>query len=182
MKRLLANWGEGGGSSMRRVALAPAVLVIAIVTALPAGASPLIETFPVSFTLSSATCSNLPSGTTISGSGVEKSITIERTNASGVTTVINATHAHGTSTDQDGNVYVFDYSNQFRVSNTVASPDVFTGLMTDHFSNSGSGPAKLNNGFVANVTFTPTSFSVVPISSFGDPLSFPDGATHCDPL
>ena len=45
--------------------------------------------------------------------------------------------------------------------------------MTDHFSNSGSGPAKLNNGFVANVTFTPTSFSVEPISSFGDPLSFP---------
>jgi len=77
---------------------------------------------------------------------------------------------------------VFDYSNESRVSNTVASPDVFTGLMTDHFSNSGSGPAKLNNGFVANVTFTPTSFSVEPISSFGDPLSFPDGAAHCDPL
>jgi hypothetical protein len=54
--------------------------------------------------------------------------------------------------------------------------------MTDHFSNSGNGPAKLNNGFVANVTFTPTSSSVVPISAFGDPLSFPDGATHCDPL
>jgi hypothetical protein len=162
--------------------LVPAILVIALVTALPAGASPLAETFPVSFTLSSATCSNLPSGTTLTGSGVETSITTERTNASGVTTVINATHAHGTSADQDGNVYVFDYSNEFRVSNTVASPDVFTGLMTDHFSNSGSGPAKLTNGFVANVTFTPTSFSVVPISSFGDPLSFPDGATHCDPL
>ena len=167
---------------MRRLALVPAILVIALVTALPAGASPLIETFPVNFTLSSATCSNLASGTTISGSGNAKSITTERTNASGVTTVINATHAHGTSTDQAGNVYVFDYSNEFRVSNTVASPDVFAGLMTDHFSNSGSGPAKLSNGFVANVTFTPTSFSVVPISSFGDPLSFPDGATHCDPL
>jgi hypothetical protein len=167
---------------MRRLALVPAILVAALLVALPAGASPLVETFPVTFTLSSAQCSNLPSGTTLTGSGIAKSITIERTNASGVTTVINATHAHGTSTDQAGNVYVFNYSNEFRVSNTVADPDVSTGLMTDHFSNSGSGPAKLNNGFVANVTFTPSSFSVVPISSFGDPLSFPDGAAHCDPL
>jgi hypothetical protein len=167
---------------MRRLALVPAILVAALLVALPAGASPLVETFPVTFTLSSAQCSNLPSGTTLTGSGIAKSITIERTNASGVTTVINATHAHGTSTDQAGNVYVFNYSNEFRVSNTVADPDVFTGLMSDHFSNSGSGPAKLNNGFVANVTFTPSSFSVVPISSFGDPLSFPDGAAHCDPL
>jgi hypothetical protein len=167
---------------MRRLALVPAILVTALVAALPAGASALIETFPVSFTLSSATCSNLSSGTTLTGSGIGKSITTERTNASGVTTVINATHAHGTSTDQAGNVYTFDYSNEFRVSNTGASPEVFTGLMTDHFSNSGSGPAKLNNGFVANVTFTPTSFSAVPISSFGDPLSFPDGGAHCDPL
>jgi hypothetical protein len=167
---------------MRRLALVPAILVAALLVALPAGASALVETFPVSFTLSSAQCSNLPSGTTLTGSGIAKSITIERTNTSGVTTVINATHAHGTSTDQAGNVYVFNYSNEFRVSNTVADPDVSTGLMTDHFSNSGSGPAKLNNGFVANVTFTPSSFSVVPISSFGDPLSFPDGAAHCDPL
>jgi hypothetical protein len=167
---------------MRRLALVPAILVAALLVALPAGASALVETFPVSFTLSSAQCSNLPSGTTLTGSGIAKSITIERTNTSGVTTVINATHAHGTSTDQAGNVYVFNYSNEFRVSNTVADPDVSTGLMSDHFSNSGSGPAKLNNGFVANVTFTPSSFSVVPISSFGDPLSFPDGAAHCDPL
>jgi hypothetical protein len=167
---------------MRRLVLGPVVLIVALAFALPAGASPLIETFPVSFTLSSAECSNLAAGTTLTGSGIEKSITTERT-AGGVTTVINATHAHGTSTDQDGNVYVFDYSNEFRVSNTAADPDTFTGLMTDHFSNSGPGPAKLNNGFVANLTtdFT-TFFSFTPISSFGDPLSFPDGAAHCDPL
>ena len=80
--------------------------------------------------------------------------------------------------------YVFDYSNQSRVSNSVASPDIFTGLMTDHFSNSGSGPAKLNNGFVANVTFGPGEFdfAVDPISSFGDPLNFTDGTAACDPL
>jgi hypothetical protein len=95
---------------------------------------------------------------------------------------MNATHIHGTSTDQAGNVYVFDYSNEFRVSNTIADPGVFSGLMTDHFSNSGSGPAKLNNGFVANITFIDDSVLVTPISSFGDPLDFTTGAPHCDPL
>ena len=168
--------------SMRRLALVPAVLVIALVAALPAGASPVRT--ERTFTLTSETCPNLATGTILEGTGIESSITIERTNASGVTTIINATHTHGTSTDQDGNVYVFDYSNESRVSNSVASPDVFTGLMTDHFSNSGSGTAKLNNGFVANVTFGPGEFdfAVDPISSFGDPLDFTDGTAACDPL
>jgi hypothetical protein len=168
--------------AMRRLALVPAVLVMAVAFAIPAGASPLIETFPVKFTIPSGQCSNLADGTTLTGSGIEKSITKEKT-AGDITTIINATHAHGTATDQDGNVYVFNYSNEFRVSNTAGDPDIFTGLMTDHFSNSGRGPAKLNNGFVANITtdFT-TFFTLVPISSFGDPLSFPDGAAHCDPL
>jgi hypothetical protein len=168
--------------SMRRLALVPAVLVIAVVAALPAGASPVRT--ERTFTLTSETCPNLATGTILEGTGIESSITIERTNASGVTTIINATHTHGTSTDQDGNVYVFDYSNESRVSNSVASPDVFTGLMTDHFSNSGGGPAKLNNGFVANVTFGPGEFdfAVDPISSFGDPLNFDDGTAACDPL
>ena len=168
---------------MRRLALVP-VFLMTVLFAFPAGASPLVETFPVTIGLSSAQCSHLAPGTTLTGSGTEKSITTVRTSASGVTTIMNTSHAHGTSTDQDGNVYVFDYSNEFRGSNTVADPGLFTGLMTDHFSNSGSGPAKLNNGFVANITFAPdfSSFSAVPISSFGDPLSFPDGAAHCDPL
>jgi hypothetical protein len=167
---------------MRRLALVPAVLAMAVAFAIPAGASPLIDTFPVSFTIPSGQCSNLAAGTTLTGSGIGKSITIEKT-AGDITTIINATHAHGTATDQDGNVYVFNYSNHFRASNTAADPDTFSGLMTDHFSNSGRGPAKLNNGFVANITtdFT-TFFTLVPISSFGDPLSFPDAAAHCDPL
>jgi hypothetical protein len=167
---------------MRRLALVPAVLAMAVAFAIPAGASPLIDTFPVSFTIPSGQCSNLAAGTTLTGSGIGKSITREKT-AGDITTIINATHAHGTATDQDGNVYVFNYSNEFRVSNTAADPDTFSGLMTDHFSNSGRGPAKLNNGFVANITtdFT-TFFTLVPISSFGDPLSFPDAAAHCDPL
>jgi hypothetical protein len=167
--------------SMRRLALVPAVLIVALVVALPAGASPARR--DVVFTLTWETCPNLATETILEGRGIESSITIERSSG-GVTTTINATHTHGTTTDQDGNVYVFNYSNEFRVSNTLASPDVFTGLMTDHFSNSGSGPAKLNNGFVANVTFGPGEFdfAVDPISSFGDPLNFTDGTAACDPL
>jgi hypothetical protein len=173
---------------MRRIAVLPAIVVLVVGfgvgTALPAGAGALVETFPVSFTVSSANCSNLPDGTTITGSGIEKSITTFRTDGAGVTTTINATHAHGTATDQDLNVYVFDYSNEFRASNTVAEPDLISGLMTDHFSLSGSGPATLNNGFVASFTAAAdfSSFSATPISSFGDPISFPDAAAHCDPL
>ena len=167
---------------MRRLAVISAILVGTLIVAIPAQASPLIETFEAGFTLSSATCSNLASGTTLTGEGIGRSISTERTSASGVTTIMNATHIHGTSTDQAGNVYVFDYSNEFRVSNTIADPGVFSGLMTDHFSNSGSGPAKLNNGFVANITFIDDSVLVTPISSFGDPLDFTTGAPHCDPL
>jgi hypothetical protein len=176
--------GKGEEVSMRRLALVPAVLIVALVVALPATASPSIVTTPSSFTLSAEQCPNLASGTTLEGSGIEKAIETVRTDANGVTTIINATHTHGSTTDQDGNVYVFDYSNEFRVSNTLASPDVFTGLMTDHFSNSGPGPAKLSNGFVANVTFGPGEFdfTVDPISSFGDPLNFDDGSARCDPL
>jgi hypothetical protein len=167
--------------SMRRLALISAVLIVALVVALPAGASPARR--DVEFTLTWETCPNLPTGTILEGEGTESSITIQRT-AGGVTTTINATHTHGITTDQDGNVYVFNYSNEFRVSNSLTSPDISTGLMTDHFSNSGSGPAKLNNGFVANVTFGPGEFdfAVDPISSFGDPLNFTDGTAACDPL
>jgi hypothetical protein len=141
-----------------------------------------IETTPVSFVMSSATCPNLPSGTTVTGAGPEKSTTIDK-QRHGVETTINTTHAHGRATDQDGNSYVFNYSNHFRASNTAANPDQFAGKMVDSFSLAGSGPAKLHNGFLA--TFTTdfsTFFSFDPIHARGDPIGFPDGAAHCDPL
>jgi hypothetical protein len=174
---------------MRRITFVSAMAAVLAIFGLgapPASARPFVETFPVGFELSSDTCSKLPAGTTIEGSGTEKSITTVRTNASGITTVMNATHAHGTATDQDGNVYVFDYSNEFRATNTLAYPDVISGLMTDHFVLAGRGPTKLNNGFVSEFTaaadFSFFSLSSDPIHSHGDPLSFPDGAAHCDPL
>jgi len=174
---------------LRRIAVVSAIVVLVmglgVTSALPASARAFVETHQVSFTLTSATCSNLPGGTTIAGSGTEKSITTFRTDGASIM-VVNATHAHGTATDQNGNVYVFDYSNEFRASNSAAHPDVLSGLMTDHFSLSGSGPATLNNGFVARFTAAPDFsfflFSDHPIHSRGDPITFPDGVAHCDPL
>src|ERR1700730_18463980 len=84
-------------------------------------------TFPSPFVMSSVTCANLPAGTTITATGVETSKTTTRTGRSGVTTVTNRSHASGTAVDQNGNAYVFDYLNTFRVSNTVAVPGIYSG-------------------------------------------------------
>jgi hypothetical protein len=140
-----------------------------------------VDTFPVSFVLTSTTCSNLPSGTELMGSGTGKSITTTRTDQDGVVTVRNSTHSHGTATDQDGNTYVFNYSNEFRAT---VDGNVFSGFMTDAFAVAGAGPARLNNGFVGHFVSDFSSFFTVPevISSHGDPLDFVTGAVHCDPL
>jgi hypothetical protein len=160
-------------------------------------------TFPSPFTILSADCGYLPAGTTITATGFETSITTTRPGRDGVTTVKNRSHATGTAVDQNGNAYVFDYLNTFRVSNTVAVPGIYSGLMFDSFSllpvesdesehagdseHGGHGLAHLRNGFVAifttDLNFSPTGFfNFQRISSFGDPISFPDGAAHCDPL
>jgi hypothetical protein len=131
--------------------------------------------------LSNATCQFVPAGTTISWTGPERSQTIVRTDASGVTTVSVVSHAAGTATDNHGNSYAFDYSNAFRVTNSVADPSTFSGSMTDHFSL--AGPAlNLNNGFIANLTTDlATFFSFDFINSRGDPIDS-QGNAHCDPL
>jgi hypothetical protein len=173
---------------MKRLAItASAVLMLMLAGALPvAAAGATVETFPVTFTITSAQCSNLPAGTTITGSGMETSITTVRTDESGVTTIVNSTHAQGTATDNLGNTYVFNYANSFRVSNTVATPDTFSGNMTDTFSLAGSGPAHLHNGFSAGLTsndgFATVTWNVN--NSRGDPISFASGpvVAHCDPL
>jgi hypothetical protein len=161
---VVASLGFGGGS------------------ALAAGGGATVDTFPVNFVLSSATCSNLPDGTTITGSGTETSMTTIRTDRSGVTMIVNATHARGIATDQAGNEYVFNYSNEFRVSDTTANPGTFSGLMTDSFSLSGSGPARLSNGFTAGITTDFASFGFQELNSRGDPIDFATGTAICDPL
>jgi hypothetical protein len=169
---------------MKRFGIAAAAVIALVLAGSALAAAPTIESLSPSFVLSSATCGYLPAGTTITapeGSGTGTSITSVRTDRNGVTTIMNTTHEYGTATDQDGNSYVYEYSNSFRVSN-ASDPNVFTGLMTDHFSLSGPGPARLTNGFTATFTTDFASFTFSAISSHGDPIDFATGAAHCDPL
>lgn len=164
-------------------AVSVAAFGLASGSAFAGGGGATIETFPVSFVMTSATCSNLPAGTTLTATGTEKSITVVKTSKSGITRIHNTSHATGTVTDQAGNTYVFDYSNDFNVSNTAANPALFSGIMNDHFSLAGNGPARLSNGFQGVFT---TDFallaSITPLHSRGDPIDFATLAAHCDPL
>ena len=84
--------------------------------------------------------------------------------------------------DYDDNTYVFDYSNSFNISD-AGSPGVFSGIMNDHFSLAGNGPADLHNGFQAVITTDFSSFFTFdPLKSFGDPFDFAAGLNRCDPL
>jgi hypothetical protein len=168
---------------MKRMAVAVAcavVFVIGVERVLVARGAD-VTSFPVSFVITSANCSELPPGTTITGSGVEKSVTTTLT-INGVAIIINSSHASGTATDQDGNTYVFQYSNDFRA--TVGAGGVLSGPMNDAFTLAGPGPARLSNGFTG--TFSSdfaTFFSIDPVvRSYGDPVDFVTGASHCDPL
>src|SRR5439155_26225528 len=109
----------------KRVLVLSAALLAMCVAAGSAGAGlggpPSVQT--VSFVggagLSSATCAFVPAGTTISWTGPERSTTIVRTDATGVTTVQVVSHASGPAAANNGNSYAFNYSNAFRVSNSV---------------------------------------------------------------
>jgi hypothetical protein len=174
----------------RLVALLAAVVALAVgVGAVAAADGAGVQTRTVSFVLNTASCGNLAPGTSIMGSGTERSITTVRTDRHDVTTISNYTYASGTADDGHGNIYVFHYRNRFRVTNSAASPAVFTGKMRDAFSLDGDGPAgRLSNGFFANVTFQfnaageITSASFAALLSRGDPIDFSTGVAHCDPL
>ena len=156
-------------------------LALSLGTLVAASKGATQETFPVSFVLTSETCSNLPSGTVLTGSGTEKSITTTRTDRDGIVTVTNSTHAHGTATDQDGNEYIFNYSVAYRAT---LEAGVYSGFISDAFALAGRGPARLENGFVGEFVSDFFSFFTATnvISSHGDPLDFATGAVHCDPL
>ena len=164
------------------MAIGALVVSALALTAGTAAGGATVDEFPVSFVLSSATCPNLPPGTTVEGTGTEKSITNTRTDANGVTTIINTTHAFGTATDQAGNGYVFNYSNSFNVSDTGPG-SAFSGRMVDSFSLAGGGPARLSNGFQAAITTDfVTFFEFQELNSRGDPIDFGSGEELCDPL
>lgn len=172
---------------MKRIAalaVAVASLALGVASATAGDGQTTVDTFPVSFLLTSDGCPNLAHGTVIQGSGTETSATLTKTDAHGNTIVSNRSIARGTATDQHGGSYTFLYFNQFSVSNSRSHPDVFTGRMVDTFTLvGGHGPAHLSNGFVANITTDlATFFTFDPISSFGDPIDFAIGAAICDPL
>jgi hypothetical protein len=172
---------------MKRLATIAALAMTLLIAAPVAAAQGeiVVETIPMTFApLNSDTCQFLPDGTDISWSGTGMSITQTSTDASGVTSIRNVTHANGVATDQDGNSYRFNYSNSFSFSNSVAEPGTFSGKMVDAFSLNGPGGISLNNGFVAIVTTDFATFSFDVTTSRGDPISFTAGPVeaHCDPL
>ena len=171
---------------MKRLALAMGIVMVLLVgpgSAAAADGGADIQIVTVSFTLLSDTCSNLSDGTSITWSGPLTSITRTRTNASGITTVSSTSHASGVATDQDENQYVFNYSNSFRVSNSIGDLDIFTGTMTDSFSLAGQGPERLHSGFNAGLTTDLKAFFAFDsVHSRGDPIDFDTVAAHCDPL
>jgi hypothetical protein len=169
---------------MKRLALTAAgaaFLAVAFGSVVSARGGATVDVFPVSFVLTSGTCSTLPAGTTLIGSGTETSVTTV-TNQRGAITIENSSHAFGTATDQDGNVYVFNYSNDFR--GTFDEGGVFSGHMNDAFSVAGSGSARVSNGFSGDIATDFATFFTVPYvtRAYGDPLDFASGAVHCDPL
>src|SRR5437764_11437060 len=158
---------------------------MAVASCLVAGSAsatkPSSET--VSFaTLTHASCSFVPAGTEIDWTGPETSHEVDHVNQDGTVTISVVSHASGTATDDHGNSYTSNYSNAFRVSNSVGDPGTFTGTMTDHFSL--AGPAlNLANGFIASLTTNLSDvFIFNPINSRGDPIDFTNGSAHCDPL
>jgi hypothetical protein len=118
---------------------------------------------PVTWTLTAARCPNLPTGTTVTGTGTLRAHEGGR---------VSVEHATGTATDQDGNVYRWSYS--FRSVSRSGDSQLFV----DHFVLAGAGPARLNNGFVA--VFSPDGVDV--IHEFGDPIDFETITAICDPL
>jgi hypothetical protein len=164
------------------IAVAAAALLLPG-SAVAGGVTTTIESFRADFEMSWETCPNLPEGTTITGTGTGRSVTKTKTDRHGITTVFNSSIARSKATDQDGNRYRFFYFNQFRVSNTTADPDLYSGLMVDLFLLKGNGPARLENGFLARITTDLGDFFTFdPIHAFGDPINFDTGEAICDPL
>ena len=138
----------------------------------------------VSWTLTKTECNLLPAGTTINGRGTLVSRMTVSLAANGVVTEEFDDRARGRATDQAGNRYRWEYDNESSVTNSVASPLVYTGEMTDAFELGGKGPISLDNGFVADIVDNREAgtFTINPRSSFGDPFDFPNGPNRCDPL
>ena len=150
----------------RRIGRIAGVVVVVVAGALllgpGVGAAPPAQR-QVTWTLTAAQCPNLPTGTTVTGTGRLRKVQDGR---------VDIEHATGTATDQAGNVYLWSYT--FRA--VFRSRD--SELWVDHFVMAGDGPALLNNGFVAVVS--PDGVDM--IHEYGDPYNFETDTPICDPL
>jgi hypothetical protein len=116
---------------------------------------------PVSFDLSSATCSQLPAGTTIHGEGTAE---FSATSSGVFHSVIN-----GTATDGAGNTWRFNYNQNARLVDPAGDVQ-----LTDHFNLVGNaGVLHLHSHFVA--VFSSTGDLLDLKQGIGDPEG-------CDPI
>ena len=169
---------------MRRPSIATGLVTLAmtlgVAGALATGATgqPPEETAtaaPVSFTLSSPPCGDLPAGTTVTGTGTSRTktqVSVEE----GVYRIRVDTEATGTATDNVGRTYRFDYENNFRISFKTLPAE---GVMKDHFRliPNGAGP-KVKTAFNIKIlvsSLDPFDFVVLSGTVQGDPI-------NCDPI
>lgn len=151
---------------MIRQFLRPLVVAgcIVVVAATPVFAAAPVQS-SVTFDLSTATCSQLPSGMVIHGTGTEQFFVTPDGNLHSV--------IMGTATENNGGFWRFNYSDNMRLISTSGAVEV-----TDHFSLVGSGsPIKLHSHFVAD--FTSSDLETASLLSIkqihGDPFG-------CDPI
>ena len=168
--------------------IAAATMLATAASVLPAHAannpSRSETSFPVSWTVESANCTQIPAGTTVTGSGTMRVVTTTRVDVGGVQHERIDAHAEGSAVDQAGNQYSFRYDNILIIKNSLARPQVFNGLMVDAFGLHGHGPAAMTNGFTADFTEDRDALTaaITPRSVRGDPFAFPDIGGRCDPL
>jgi hypothetical protein len=157
----------------RRIGRIAGVVVVVVAGALLLGpglaaaptAPPAHRSVKVKWTLTAAQCPNLPTGTTVTGTGRLHKDQDGR---------VYIEHATGRATDQAGNVYLWAYN--FRAVSRSGDSE----LWVDHFvmAPRGDGPALLNNGFIAVVS--PDGVDV--LHEYGDPYNFETDSPICDPL
>ncbi len=143
--------------------LAPIACAFALSLVTPAAAAGPVN-MPIAFTLSSARCSQIPSGTTLTGQGTAQ---FSMTPSGNLHSVIN-----GTATDTQGHFWRFNYTQNMRPIGGTAVE------VTDHFNLVGSGsPIKLHSHFVADFSSSDIeSADLLALKQIhGDPIG-------CDPI
>ena len=139
--------------------LAAAMLAAVAFAGSALGGQPAV--FPISFDLSSETCSQLPAGTVIHGEGIAQ---FSATSSATFHAVIN-----GTATDGAGNFWRFNYTQDGRPLGVSGDAQI-----TDHFNLTGNaGVLHLHSHFVA--IFSSRGDLVELKQLTGDPVG-------CDPI